>query len=164
MAGPKPRPDWHWKALALWARKVPLKDIVKDVGKAQVTVERALYSSWGREQRREIEARASESALAACVDPIVKAQAAAPRAMDRLIGAVEDAEKIQDVVLASKTVLDYAGYKPVERSLHVSVEAKIRNREALPDDVLLAFANGGAIPDGLKGLIALPAPESATEE
>jgi hypothetical protein len=67
-------------------------------------------------------------------------------------------------VLATKTVLDYAGYKPVERSVHVSVEAKIRNREALPDDVLLAFANGGAIPDGLKGLIALPAPEEAAAD
>lgn len=163
MSAPKARPDWHWKALALWARRVPIKDIVAEVGKAHVTVERALYSAWGREQRREIEARAAEVALASAVDPVVKAQAAAPRAMDRLIGAVEDAEKIPDVVLASKTVLDYAGYKPVERSMHVSVEAKIRNREMLPDDVLLAFANGGAIPDGLKGLIAGPASEGGDE-
>jgi hypothetical protein len=156
---PKPKrvADWHWQALALWSKGDNAAAIAELVGKHPKTVEAVLYSAWGKEQRREIESMAAQRGRLAAVDPIVKAQAAAPRMMDRMIEACETAEKPLDIATIADKVLAHAGYVPVAKSVHLNLEGRIRDRAAISDEMLMAFANGGEIPDALKGLLVLPA-------
>ena len=147
-------PDWHWKALALHAAKVPRADIQAEVGKSERSVERVLYGAWGREQRREIEARAYEARMAEAIDPVVKFQAAGPRMADIMLQAAQDeSQPLKRAIIAEKN-LALGGWVPITKSVHLDLSAKIRDRDALPDHLLEAFANGGEIPESLRPLLA----------
>lgn len=155
MPAPRKRPDWHWHALALHSKDLTREQIAAQVGKALHTVDKVLYSPWGKEQRREIAARVSEATLKEAVDPIVKFQAKGARMADIMLQAAEDETQPLKKALIAEKNLALGGWVAIQKSMSLSVEAKIRDREALPDHLLEAFANGGEIPDQLKGLLAV---------
>jgi hypothetical protein len=83
---------------------------------------------------------------------------------DIMLQAAEDeAQPLKKALIAEKN-LALGGWVAVQKSMTLTVEATIRDRDAVPDDVLEAFANGGALPDALKPLLlpgeAVPAPAS----
>ena len=148
--GPAP---WHWRAVLLRMTGVTLDAIAADVGKTKRSVERVVNGAWGREQRREVGARAAEQGVAEGVDPVVKFQAAGGRMAEIMLTAAEDERApLKKAIIAEKN-LALGGWVAVQKSLTLTVEARIRDREALPDDVLEAFATGGAVPDALKALV-----------
>lgn len=153
MPAPVRKPDWHWKALALHAAKVSTKDIAAQVGKAEPSVAKVLYGAWGKEQRREIQARAAEAALQAAVDPVVKFQAVGAEMADIMIQAAKDESQPLKKALIAEKNLALGGWVAIQKSMSLNVEARVRDREAVPDHVLEAFANGGAIPETLKPLL-----------
>ena len=123
-------PDWHWKALALHAAKVPRADIQAEVGKSERSVERVLYGAWGREQRREIEARAYEARMAEAIDPVVKFQAAGPRMADIMLQAAQDeSQPLKRAIMPNgglKMVtngLEAYGYKPDPKVIEIGAVA-----------------------------------------
>lgn len=155
--------DWWWKALALHAAKVPVREIAVQVGRSEDRVGKVLYGAWGQEQRREIEARAYEARMAEVVDPVVKFQSAGSEMADIMLRAArEETAPFKRAVIAEKN-LALGGWVAVQKSLSVSVEAKVRDREAVPDHVLEAFANGGEVPPALRGLLLGADDEAAGE-
>jgi plasmid stabilization system protein ParE len=150
------KPDWHWKALALHTAKVSMRDIAVQVGKAEPSVAKVLYGAWGKEQRREIQARAYEERMAEAVDPAVKFQAAGSEMADIMLTAARDETQPLKRALIAEKNLALGGWVAVSKSVTLNVEARIRDQAALPDHVLEAFANGGAIPEALRPLLVMP--------
>jgi hypothetical protein len=159
---------WWWQAVALRASGVPMAAIALACGKSESRLKAVLASGWGRTQRRELAARVAEQRLAEAVDPIVKFQAKGARMADIMLQAAEDeAQPLKKALIAEKN-LALGGWVAVQKSMTLTVEATIRDRDAVPDDVLEAFANGGALPDALKPLLlpgeSVPAPADAADE
>jgi hypothetical protein len=154
--------------VALRASGVPMAAIALACGKSEARVKAVLASGWGRTQRRELGARVAEQRMAEAVDPIVKFQAKGARMADIMLQAAEDEHQPLKKALIAEKNLALGGWVAVQKSMTFTVEATIRDRNAVPDDVLEAFANGGALPDALKPLLlpgeSVPATVEAGDE
>ncbi len=147
------KPGWHWQALALYARGVPMAQVALECGKARHTCEKVLYSAWGKEQRRELVTRVNALRMQEAVDPLVKFQAAGSEMADIMLQAAKDEQKPLKKALIAEKNLALGGWVAVTKSMTLNVEARIRDREAIPDHLLEAFANGGEMPDALRPLL-----------
>lgn len=146
-------PPWYWRCLAEWASGRTYAEIGAACGKSETVVHRALCTPWMREERRKIRARQEAEGRALAQSPVEKFQAAGPRMADILLGAAEEAAKPMERAVIAEKALALGGWTPVQRSVHLDLTAKLRDRRVVSDEELLAFVNGGEVPEALAGAV-----------
>ena len=145
------RPGWHWEVVALWAQGVTYAEMAARMGKSRASIEGVMKLPWVREEKRRIAAAREVEGRRLLVNPVEKFQEAGTRMADIMLAAAEDAEKPMERALIAEKNLALGGWTPVQRSVHLDLTARLRDRRAVTDEELLAFVNGGEVPAALQG-------------
>ncbi len=144
------RPAWHWQAIALWSGGATYAAIAEACGKAEPTVKKVMVTPWAREQRRLVLATAARENQKVVLDPSEMFRAKGPRMAEIMVQAAEDEDQPLKKAMIAEKALALGGWTPVQRSVHLDLRAKLRDRNTVSDEELVAYLNGGPRPAALE--------------